>query len=264
MVPAPATSSAGRLPTPQPPAAALQGEAQGLRCSPRARAFGASRPPARCLGVALDPGAAAAFSGGVPEHRPARPCTRPSCVWPGRGEVCEEPAASHAWFHALRSHLPCDFWELGEIGSHGLPSFQQPEVSGRALCGPGSRVPSSPRVTCVDTLCPTGTCSWMGTAATRSTSHTSPPCRFSRKASRLEVNAACPPPPGGLAPASVTPGVTQWHCGWGSDLLAGSPSCPRVLCCVGWRLLSGSRNPPAWGGLSVYSDEGTCPTHAPT
>lgn len=148
VVPAPATSSAGRLPTPQPPAAALQGEAPGLRCSPRARAFGASRPPARCLGVALDPRAAAAFSGGVPEHRPARPCTRPSCVWPGRGEVCEEPAAAHAWFHALRSHLPCDFWELGEIGSHGLPSFQQPEVSGRALCGPGSRVPSSPRVTC--------------------------------------------------------------------------------------------------------------------
>lgn len=59
---------------------------------------------------------------------------------------------SHTWFYALRSHLPCDFWELREIRSHGLPSFQQPEVSGRALHGAGNCVPSSPQVTRLDTL----------------------------------------------------------------------------------------------------------------
>lgn len=44
----------------------------------------------------------------------------------GRSWLC-----SHACFCVPRSHLPCNFRKLREIGNNGLSSFQQPEVRGR-------------------------------------------------------------------------------------------------------------------------------------
>lgn len=84
----------------------------------------------------------------------------------------------------------------------------------------------SPPVMCLDALCLTDTCSWMGTATTRSTSHTFPLCRFSRKASPQEVNTTCPQL--SRRPASL---VTQRHWGRVLGLSVGSLRClPALLC----------------------------------
>lgn len=79
----------------------------------------------------------------LPQLRDPRPSCLlcPSCAPPqelarlGRGGSVREAACSHTCFSTPRSHFPCNFWELREVGNHGLSPFQQPEVRGRVWLG---------------------------------------------------------------------------------------------------------------------------------
>lgn len=160
-------------------------------------------------------------------------------VLPGKGEARTGLLCAHACFCAPRSHLPCNFWKRREIRNNGLPSFQQPEVRGRALHGADS-CHIEPSCSVLGRPCFIGTCSWMGTAAMRSISHTFRPCRFSQKASPLEVNVALP-----LAKqdAWCQPGGLLGDSGIGDGCRDACVSCSVGLC-----LLSGFRNSPGeWG-----------------